>query len=32
MTADMPLPDIASTAVSALAAFIIDWKLMRRKT
>jgi hypothetical protein len=31
MTAEMPLPDIASTAVSALAAFIIDWKLMRRR-
>jgi len=30
MTAEMPLPDIASMVVSALAAFIIDWKLMRR--
>ena len=30
MTADMPLPDIASAAVSALTAFMIDRKLWRR--
>jgi hypothetical protein len=30
MTADMPLPDIASAAVSALTAFMIDRKLWRK--
>jgi hypothetical protein len=31
MTADMPLPDIVSAGVSALAAFMIDRKLRGRK-
>jgi hypothetical protein len=30
ITADMPLPDIASAAVSALTAFMVDRKLWRR--
>jgi hypothetical protein len=31
MTADMPLPDIVSAGVSALAAFMIDRKLRGRR-
>jgi hypothetical protein len=31
MTADMPLPDIVSAGVSALAAFMIARKLTGRK-
>jgi hypothetical protein len=31
VTADIPLPDIVSAAVSALAAFMIDRKLRGRK-
>jgi hypothetical protein len=29
MTVDMPLPDVASAVVSALAAFMVDRKLRR---